>query len=359
MKLYQQLIIKRYIKSFLTIFLALTLFFVGVDLVSGLDSLPKSANLKILYAINTFFYFFSYTFSLSLLFAMISTTISLIKENELVVIYSFGFSKREILKPFLYTIAVLILFFILLNNFSFFVSARQVANNILHYGKVSKFNANLFLKSQNKYIYIGELNKFKKEGRDIEIFETKDNTLLKVIKAKKGEFKGNSWLLFDVTITKIPTVKNSIENKKLLVTNKKELKTLQGFKPTIMNSLYEGAEGLDIVDSIEAIYLLKDKGINITAIKAKLYETLFFPFFSLFFAIFIFIKLPIQRRGLNLGFITSKLYFISLVSWGVFFILIKVTKNGAVPAEIGIILPIFLLALFSYYLFTKKLDDFA
>ncbi len=357
MKLYQQLIVKRYIKSFLTIFLALTIFFVGVDVLSGLDSLPKSANLKILYAVNTFFYFSSYTFGLSLLFAMISTTISLIKENELVVIYSFGFSKKEILKPFLYSITIFIIIFIFLNNFSFFVTARQVANNILHYGKVSKYNSNLFLKSNNKYIYISELNKFKKEGKDIEIFEIKSNTLKKVIKAKRGEFKGNFWLLHNVNIIKFPTINNSIENKKLLITHKESLKTLQGFKPTIMDSLYKGAEGLSIIDYIQAIYLLKDKGINITAIKAKLYETLFFPFFSLFFAVFVFKQIPIQRRGENLGVITSKLYFISLISWGAFFILIKITKNGAIPAEIGIILPILLLAIFSYYIFSKKLDN--
>ena len=359
MKLYQKLIVKRYIKSFLTIFLALTVFFVGVDVVSSLDSLPKSANLKILYTINTFIYLVSYTFGLSLIFAMTSTTISLIKENELVVMYSFGFSKKDVIKPFIYTITTFIIFFIFMHNFSFFVSAKQVANNIKKYQKVTRYNANLFLKSKNKYIYISELNKFKKEGRGIEIFEIKNNTLLKVTKAKRGEFKEDFWLLSNVSITTLPTInENNLTKSKLVTTYKKELKTLKGFKPTIMDSLYKGAEGLNISDSIKAIFLLKDKGVNITAIKAKLYEDIFFPFFSLFFSIILFAKLPIQRRGVNLSIITTKLYFLSLVSWGVFYIFIKITKNGSIPAEVGILLPLFLLAVYSYYIYSKRLDKF-
>jgi len=358
LKLYQQLIIKRYIKSFLTIFLALTILFVGIDLISNLDKLPQSANLKILYIINTFFYFFSYTFELSLVFAMISTTFSLIKENELVVIYSFGFSKKEILKPFLYTITTLVIFFIFLNNLSFFVNARQVASNILHYQKATKYETNLFLKYKNRYIYIDELNKFKKEGKGIEIFEIKDNKLISQIKATNGQFKDDFWLLSNITITKIPNITNTIENKKLNITHKDTLKTLQGFKPSIMESLYKSAEGLTLSDAIKAIFLLKDKGINIASIKAKFYEILFFPLFSLFFAVIIFTKLPIQRRGENLNVLASVIYFVSLMVWGVFFMLIKLSKNGSLSPEFGIILPILFLGILSSYIYKKKLDKF-
>ena len=358
LKLYQQLIIKRYIKSFLTIFFALTIFFVGIDIISNLDKLPQSANLKVLYAINTFFYFLTFTFELSLIFAMISTVFSLIKENELVVIYSFGFSKKEILKPFIYTISALVIFFIFLNNFSFFVNARQVANNILHYQKATKYETNLFLKFKNKYIYIDELNKFRKEGKNIEIFEVKDNKLISQIKATKGEFKDNFWLLSNITITKLPNIKDTIEDKRLIIAHKKTLKTLQGFKPSIMESLYKSAEGLTLGDSIKAIFLLKDKGINITSIKAKLYEILFFPLFSLFFAIIIFTRFPLQRREENLNLLASITYFITLMVWGVFFILIKISKSGSLPPEIGIILPILLLGLYALYIYKKKLDKF-
>ncbi len=358
MKLYQQLIIKRYIKSFLTIFLALTLFFLSVDVISGLDSLPKSANLKILYALNTFFYFFSYTFELSLLFAMISTAVSLIKENELVVIYSFGFSRREIIKPFLYSIFSLIFIYILLHNFSFFVNARQIANNILHYGKVSRYNNNLFLKSKNSYIYIGELNKFKKEGKDIEMFDVQDNKLTKIIKAESGEFKDDFWLLNNVTITKLPNLTDTISGKKLQKSYKKSLETLKNFKPAIMDSLYKGAEGLKIVDSIQAIYLLKDKGINTSAIKANLYKAVFFPFFSIFLSIILFTFLPIQRRGSNLTVLTTSFYFLVLISWGVLFLLTKITKSGALSPEFGIILPVIILGISSFIVYIKKLDSF-
>jgi len=358
LKLYQQLLVKRYIKSFLTIFLALNTFFVGIDIIGGLDSLPQSASLKILYAINTFLYFSSFVFVLSLVFALISSVTSLIKENELVAIYSFGFSKKEILKPFLYSVLGLILFFITINNFSFFVNAKQVADNIKHYQRATKYEANLFLKYKDSYIFISELNKFKKEGKEIEIFDIKDNRLTTLTKAKVGIFRDNLWILKDVSITKLPDIKESIENKKLKTFQKSEVRALQGFKPSIMDSLYHSNIGLSISDSIKAIFLLKDKDINISAIKSNLYKAVFYPFFALFFAIFIFIQLPLQRRGENLNLITTKLYFITLISWGVFFILIKISKSGSLPPEIGIILPILLLGLFALYIYKKKLDKF-
>jgi lipopolysaccharide export system permease protein len=358
LKKYQILIVKRYLKAFFTIFIGLTVFFTGVDFASNLDSLPDSANLKVLFSVNRLMYFSTFTFGLSLMFGLISSMVSLIKENELVVMYSFGASKKLLLKPFLFTIGVFIALFLFLNNQPFYVSAVQVAENIKKYGQVSKYEKNLFLKSAESYIFISQLNKYKKEGKNIEIFETKGIDLKRVIKAKRGVFQDNYWLLEDVKIIEKPSVDDTILDKKLKITHKKNMRVLDGFKPAIMDSLYKGSQGLTISDNIEALFLLKDKGLSTTTIKANLYQVIFFPLFSLFLGIILFFKLPIQRRGKNLMLLSAKLYFIALIVWGILYMLIQISKNGAVLPEIGILLPIVLLAYYAYFYYKKKTNSF-
>ncbi len=357
-KLYQKLLSKKYLKLFFTIYLGLTIFFIGVDLITNLDKLPQSANLKILYITNMFLFFTTYTFTLSLVFAMISSIISHIKSNEFVVIYSLGASKKDIIKPYLYIITLFIIFYILLKNMTFFVTSQQVAKNILKYNQVSRYESNLFLKFRTTYIYISKLNKFKKEGQNIIILDTKKGDLTTIYKAKRGEFKDNFWILKDVNITIKPDLTDNIMSKKLKIKYLKELKMLYGFKPTIMDSLYQNSAGLTLSELIQAIYLLKDKGIKITSIKANLYEALFSPLFALFMAILVFSKLPIQQRGSNLALIASKLYFITLIVWGILFIITKMARNGVIPPEIGIIIPILLLGLYAIRIYNHKFDSF-
>jgi len=358
LKKFQILIIKRYVKAFFTIFIGLTVFFAGIDLISNLDKLPNSANLKVLFALNRLMFFTTFTFGLSLMFGLISAMVSLIKENELVVIYSFGASKKELLKPFLYMIMFFIAVFWGLNNFSSYVSAKQISDNIKKYGHISKYESNLFLKSKNSYIFISKLNKFKKEGENISIFETDGIDLKRVIKAKRGIFKDNSWLLKDVKIIDKPSIDDTIEGKKLKITKLEDYSVLKGFKPEIMDSLYKGSSGLTISDYVKALLLLKDKELSVTSIKANLFQVIFFPLFSLFLGVILFFKLPLQRRGENLGMLSAGLYFASLVVWGMLYMFIQVAKNGVVPPEIGIILPILLLGLYSSYYYRKNIATF-
>jgi lipopolysaccharide export system permease protein len=358
LKKYQTLIVKRYLKAFFTIFVALTVFFTGVDFASNLDKLPDSANLKVLFMLNRFLYFSSFTFSLSLMFALISSIISLIKENELVVIYSFGASKDKLLKPFLYTISFFIVVFWIFNSFNFYVNSVQIAENIRDYGRVSSYEKDLFLKSGSSYVYISKLNKYKKEGKNIEVFETDGIELKRVIKAKKGYFRDNFWLLKDVTIIKKPDLSGSILDKKLHISHKNTLEVLNGFKPTIMESLYNGDASLTLKDSVYALFFLQDKGLSTNAIKANLYKIVFFPMFSLFLGVVLFFMLPLQRRGKRLGLIMAKLYFISLLVWGVLYVMTKVSKNGSISPELGVILPVFALAVFSFYFYKKKTNSF-
>lgn len=358
MKQYQLYIVKKYFKSFITLFFALTIFFTGVDLVNNLVKMPDSASLKIFYSLNTMLYFSSYILGLCIVFAMISTVVYFIKESELVVFYALGASKSDVLKPFVLVSLFFISIFILLHNFSFYVNAQQISSNIKHYGKVSQLNEKLFLKSGNSYIYISKLDKLKKEGTDIKIYEVDNGDLIRIVRAKKGYFKTDYWELEDAEITLKPRLDSKDEQKKLKVFTKKKMQVLAGFKPEIMDSLYDSAHQLSIVDSIKALSLLADKDISLIAIKANLYKSIVYPFFALFLMTILFFRLPVQRRGENIAMLSATLYFVALVVWGILFLFIKISQNGSVSPEVGIILPTLLLSLYALFIYKKNTKSF-
>jgi len=68
-----------YIKYFLIILLALVLFLVGFDYMGSSDSLDISANLLLIYLVYKSFFAIDMLLPLSLVFAMISTKIFLIR----------------------------------------------------------------------------------------------------------------------------------------------------------------------------------------------------------------------------------------------------------------------------------------
>lgn len=73
MKLFEKYIIQNYLKNFFVIFIALDLFYVGVDLLTNYNNIPDSANLQILYALFQGMNAVNYVLPLSIVFGMIVT----------------------------------------------------------------------------------------------------------------------------------------------------------------------------------------------------------------------------------------------------------------------------------------------
>jgi lipopolysaccharide export system permease protein len=358
MRSYQYYILKKYFKSFLIIFAALTMFFTGVDLITNLEKLPVAANLKIVYMFNIMLFFSSYILGLSIVFAMIATIINLVKDNEMVVLYSLGISKMDILKPFLFTAYLLTFIFISMYNFAFFVNSKQIASNIKHYGKLSQLDKKLFLKSLDKYIYIDELNRFKKEGLRIKIYELIDGDLVKVIRAKKGTFRDNYWQLEDVQVSIKRVVSGDLLKSKIEKHHYHAMQELPGFKPEIINSLYNSENQLTVVDSIKALNILGDKEISLDTIKVNLYKIIVYPFFAPLLLMILFFRLPIQRRGYNLALLSARLYFVALIVWGILFLFIRLSQNSSIVPEVGIVLPIALLCIYAMFVYKINKKSF-
>ncbi len=353
MKIYQKFIAKLYIKNFLLIFFALEFFFIGMDLLQNLKNIGTSANLQVLYVANQMLHYVNFTLPLSLVFAMLLSLFNILKTNELVSLYALGVSKKDLIKPIFTIASALTLLYIFLNFIPNFVHAYEKSENIKKYGNPNKATSELFLKSHNTYAYIGQLFPQKKEGVDLRVFITKEHKLVEILIAKQAIFKDNYWSLQDVTSIKIPDLNGTLENKRLIFENFKTKEALHGFKPKIIDTLFQRLSKLTINDSFEAVKLLDKQNLNSDKIRSNLYMMLFFPLFAPIVIYGLFFPFPVQRRGTNIALL-STIYIFSILSiWGILFTLAKISANGSVSPELGIIAPIFILAIAAWFLSKK------
>jgi lipopolysaccharide export system permease protein len=227
-----------------------------------------------------------------------------------------------------------------------FVDAGQKASNIKDNGVISSKTKNLFLKSNDNYIYIDELNPIKQEAKDIKVFKLKNQEVSKVLTAKIGRFRDNSWELSDVK--EISIIKGN--SKSMQLKTVKKLQTLEGFKPKIIDNVFQGKSKLTVQDSINAISFLDRQGLNSDKVRANLYYMLFFPLSIPFIVFAIFFPMPLQRRGVNLTLLNSAYILGILLIWGILFTLAKITLNGALSPMQGIVLPIVAIILIAFYM---------
>ncbi len=351
LKIYQKYITLVFFKNFFILFFALQFFYLGIDLMQNFRRLPNSANLQILYTVYTFLNAINFTIPISILFAMIISKFYLIRTNELIAMYAVGISKNRLIKPIFISSLLITIFYVLL-NFTSFAYAKDYAHNILTNSTVLNNSNNLFLKYFDKYIYIKKLNPLKKEAFDIKIFEVKNGDLSSIVSAKKAKFSKNYWILSDVNIVKKPNVDDKIA--KLSQKQYHTYKALKGFKPKIIESIYEGKSNFSIMDALDAINLFLSQNVNISKIKASLYTMLIFPFFAPLLSLILFYYMPISSRFFNLALSSSIFVFISLVVWAMLFMFVKMSINSVVSPEVGIILPIMLLAIFAFYKYSRN-----
>ncbi|OQX73328.1 MAG: hypothetical protein B6D59_05975 [Campylobacteraceae bacterium 4484_4] len=353
LKHYQRFIATLFFKNFLILFLAMQLFFTGIDLMQNLKSLPGSANLQILYSVNIFLNFINYTLPLSLVFAMLSTVIGLIKSNELVSLYALGLSKKRLIAPIFIITTLFTLLYITL-NFTPFVKANEISTSIKKHGEVTSRTTGLFLKYFDTYAYIETLKPLQNLGEGITIFFTTDNDIVEILHAKSATFSNQYWNLRDVERIKKPKIA-SLHQKdaKLTKLHMEKMEVLKGFRPQIIDNLFKGKSQLTIPDSIAAINLLKRQKINTDKIRGNLYLMTLFPLFAPLAVLALFYPLPMQRRGSNLAIVSSGSILAALLLWGILFTLAKITLNGSLKPEWGIAFPMLLLLIATLWIIRR------
>lgn len=338
---------KLYAKNFFITLLGLELFFLLIDYLQNQKNIPPSANLTILYFYYQSFAALKITLGLSLIFAAIWSVVYLVKSAELTALESLGASKKESIKPFFAISLFASLCYIALGFTEvgyYYDDARAILQN-----KSAKERVNdLFFKYKNEFIYIEELNKLSKTAKGVCVMGVEGESLKYSIKADYAAFEQEGWRLKNATTTIID------ENKKpyITVSTKSEIETLHGFKPKILDNISQGGEGLNAVDAINAIALLKDQNINVDKIKASLFGALSAPLFAPFFILILGYYTPVASRNFMPAKFAALWIFAALASWGVIATLSKLSFYGPV-ASYAVILFVAAFGAYAVHLFRR------
>ncbi len=329
-------IIKGYIRYFALIFLALVVFFVGLDYLQSFKSLPSAANLQILYIIYKSFYAVDLLLPISLVFASIATNIYLVRRNELVAFYSVGYSKREIIKPMFLASGTIIALYALLHATPF-AYANENAESIRKHKVLASATNDLFVKYYDKYIYFEKLYPFLKKAENVRVFRIEGDSLKELVRADEAHFMEKGWRMSGAEVV-IP-LQEAIEVKK-----DADITILQGFKPKILDSVYEGKSSFSIIDAVYAIALLKDQNVNTEKIEAVLLAQLVYPLFAPLLGVILFAFLPTTQRGGALSFYGFVSIVAALALWGILFTLLRLSYSGVLSPKISIVAPVLLLS---------------
>ena len=348
MNLYARYVGWLYFKYFVIIFVALTLFYVGIDILTNLKDMPASANLKLLYFGLTSLTAVNYVLPLALIFALITSKFSMIRSNELVSFYALGIDKNRLIKPPFY-IALAITFIYVGLNFTPFAYAYEYGRNIVKLSNLSRTSSDIFLKFEGKFVYMDSLNPISGEAKDVRIFDINGSNLRSATFGESGRFIDDAWLLKNAKIVNLPQ-NIKLGEKGLDIKTPSELKTLENFKPKTIESASAESSAITIPDAVDYILAFKDEGIGLNSTKTTLYNLAFAPFFAPFMVLIIYYFLPVTGRFFNLALKSFIFTIASLCVWGALFVMMRFARNGVVSPEIGVLLPIILLGAYAFYL---------
>jgi len=323
---------------------ALMLFMVGFDYMGNADNLSSSANLILIYLVYKSFFAIDMLLPLSLVFAMISTKIFLIRSNALVSFFSLGYSRVDMLRPFVVVSSTIILLFISLHSWSSFARADEFSNNIRENSQYLSPTRDLFFTYKGQYVYFAKMLPLQEKAEDIRVFSIKNGSLKEVIVAKSAIYRDDHWVIKKAEIIRKPD-SMSFDSLGIQQTKVKDLKILAGFRPKILDQVYEGKVNFTIKNAIDAILLLDEQNIDTRSIKGALYKIFIYPLFVPCLIVIIFFFVPVSARFLNVSLFSFGAILATLLIWGILFMLIELSNNKTIPAEVGVIAPIVLLFL--------------
>ena len=351
MNLYARYVGWLYFKYFVILFVALTLFYVGIDILTNLKSMPASANLKLLYFGLTSLTAVNYVLPLSLIFALIASEFSMIRSNELVSFYALGIDKNRLIKPPFY-IAFAITFIYVGLNFTPFAYAYEYGRNIVKLSNLSRTSSDIFLKFEGKFVYMDSLNPISGEAKDVRIFDINGSNLRSATFGLSARFVDDLWLVKQAKIVNLPQ-NIKLGEKGLDIKRLGELKTLENFKPKTIENAAAESSAITIPDAVDYIQAFKNEGIGLNSVKTTLYNLAFSPFFAPFMVLIIYYFLPVTGRFFNLALKSFIFTIASLCVWGALFVMMRFARNGVISPEIGVLLPVILLGTYAFYLHFK------
>lgn len=339
MKLYFRYLFRLYLKNFTTLLIGISLLYLIVDLVGHYSQLPNSSNLQILYSYYTLLYGLDFLYPLALLFSFLVTLYQLVRRNELVIFYSSGFRRRDLLKPFFLIGGGITLLFYFLDSTQFAYSIEK-AKGILKGEQIWR-SGSYFLTWKGKAVSIGELNPIVGKAEEVTLFYfSPSNRLVKVVKAPTARFNGEEWIAPEVELLQLT-------EEKWERGNVKNFHFLKEFKPKVVSNL----KSVNTISFTDALYALRYfKNLDTNQILAIALFKLTTPLVILFTTALLFLVAPIQIRIGNLSLFMVKSALLGVFLWGIQLLLFKFAKQGVlspywmggVVVGVGVVLLYFL-----------------
>ncbi|MFW3343230.1 LptF/LptG family permease [Aliarcobacter butzleri] len=355
MSILSKYILKKYLINFIIVLISLELFFVGIDYLQNFKNIPASANLQLLYILYNSFFTLTLALPLSIVFGWIVTLVLFIKNNEFVAFNALGATRKNIFMPVVIVSISLLITLIFLQMTPLAYSYEQ-KRKILNDEYFSNTKSDIFLKYNEYYVYFQKLLPLEKKAENIHIYKVKGDNLLETIIGEKAYFQNDKWYVVDVKVINKPE-NIDINNSKLDVRYEKFLHTLEGFKPKILDNVYESKSDFSIMDAVSALILLKDQGMNTQKIRTILYNQLIIPFFVIPILILVYSFASLNSRFFNMAKFVSFSIFGTLIVWGFFFLVFRLTSSGTVIPEISMLLTMFIWVIFSIYFYNKKINS--
>lgn len=355
MSILTKYILKKYLLNFIIVLISLELFFVGIDFLQNFKKLPDSANLQLLYVLYNGFFTLTLALPLSIVFGWIVTLVIFIKNNELVAFNALGSRSKDIYAPVVKISLFLITLLILMQATPLAYSYEQ-KRKILHNEYFTSTKTDIFLKYNNNYVYFKKLYPLEKKAEGIYIYKIENSDIIQSIVAKNAYFQNNKWYVVDAKVMNKPS-NLKLDTAKLEIKYEKFLNTLEGFKPKILDNVYEAKSNFSILDAVSALILLTNQEINTDKIRGALYNQVIVSFFVIPILLLIFAYASLNSRFFNIGKFTSISIFGTLIIWGIFFMLFKFTNGGILIPEISILVPFILWIVGSLIFYKKKINS--
>lgn len=338
---------KLYMINLIAILFGLSFSFAMIDYFQHIGQLDVAGNYKILYIFYKWQEALGLLYPLGIVFALIMTKLSLVKNNTMAALHAFGYNKKRLFLPLFMVACLTYIGFTLLHTTEF--SYAKDKATLLLKNEVGAYNVNdLFFKYNDTFVYINKLDPIDKQIEDITIFKVEGYQVRYTIHAPVAYFDGKEWDAQNA-ILKTHIYKDG-ELEKYTVEHKKSIKTLRGYKPKIIESLYEG-KALNVIDAYYTWKLLERQHLNSDKVRVSLYDKVVVPLFSLALLLILFFKLPFHTRMINMGSVITLSLGVTFVIWGILFGLGQIGANGVLAPEISAILPIILLWIYAIYVY--------
>ena len=339
-------------KYFAIVFFSVNILYMSVDAIFR-SSLPTFINLKILFLFYSFMESVGNTIAIVILSAFILTMRRMIQSNELVTLLSFGYHKRTMVQVFCAS-ACLIVFCIIAINTTDLAYATDRKNVLVKQNRMYQDRENVFLKHNNTYVYFKKLIPSNGLALDVKIFEfDEDLRLNKVYYAEEALYKQNFWILEKAEVIYYPK-ENHFETSKLVYADEVNVRTLEEFRPNIINTMYEKSIRFSIPDALTLLSIFDKQNINTNKARSSLYQNLVLPFYPVLIIILLFYYTPSTSRLANMSKYNFVTFLTALIAFGMFQTLDYLSYHASgYNTEIFSLAPFTLLAVFSGYKYWK------